>query len=384
MRSIGSLVMAVLVGLAVGVPVTSPASAADVQTIYMNAAGDDTRDGATPATAVTSLVRVQQLVAAGPPELDVEVRIHAGTYVAQGMVWQTYRPGHTITFMPDDYEYGEGVGGIAALPVFQNKRASGSGRFITGPWIHACPGNAGQPLAEGGTSGLRFYYLRVEYYANAALALDGSAGSCGGGYQPSSGPGLPSARGLDGNTVFGMRFTKIGNAYTGGACDDPDFQRCGYGGIVLTESSNNRIENSHFVDLRNSEHSYIHAIYVTHKSSNNRFAGNQVTGVSSEPVKVRDGSDFNTFENNVFGANGFLRSTPSMVHYREEVNEATNECSSYHNRFANNDLGTYLIGSTANLPVWVITPAGATYKGAPVCPALPAGEVRLITANNTY
>ncbi|MEO3924469.1 right-handed parallel beta-helix repeat-containing protein [Micromonosporaceae bacterium B7E4] len=392
MRNLRHLFAVMVLGLSTVVVCTSPAaaenvqasSAEGVQTIYLNAAGDDARDGATPATAVRSLARVQQLVAAGPLDMDVEVRIHAGTYVAQGIVWQTYRPGHTISFMPDDYEYGEGIGGIAARPVFQNRRASGSGRYIGGPWFYACPGNSGQPLAEGGTSGLRFYYLQVEYYAASAISLDGSAGSCGGGYQRSSAPGLPSARGLDGNTVFGILFTRIGNAYTGGSCDNPDFLRCGYGGIVLTESSDNRIENNHFVDLRNSENSYIHAIYVTHKSNRNRFVGNQVTGVSSEPIKVRDGSNFNTFEQNVFGANGFLRSSPSMVHYREELNEASDECASYHVRFANNDLGTYLVGSTANLPAWLITPAGATYKGAAVCPALPAGEVRLTTANNTY
>src|SRR5690349_1281619 len=120
-----------MLGLLGGAVVTSPAHAVDVQTIYMNAAGDDARDGTTPATAVASLVRVQQLVAAGPVDVDVEVRIHAGTYVAQGITWQTYRPGHTITFLPDDYVYGGGVGSIAALPVFQNKRAS-SGRYITG------------------------------------------------------------------------------------------------------------------------------------------------------------------------------------------------------------------------------------------------------------
>lgn len=45
---------------------------------------------------------------------------------------------------------------------------------------------------------------------------------------------------------------------------------------------------------------------------------------------------------------------------------------------------TYLIGSGANLPAWVITPAGATCKGAAACPALPAGGVRLTTAGNTY
>lgn len=369
-----------------GVAVTAaPATAAGVQTIYMNAAGSDANTGATPASAVRSLARVQELVLAGPLDQDVEVRIHAGTYVAAGLVWTTYRPGHTISFMPGDYEYGEGLSGIAARPVFNNARASGSGRYIDGAWFMACPGATGRPLADGGTSGLRFYYLQVSYYASSAISLDGSAGSCLGGYHPSSGPGQPSARGLNGNTIFGMLFTSIGNAYTGGLCNDDNFSRCGYGGIVLTESSNNRIVNNSFVNLRNSENSYIHAIYVTHKSSRNDFSRNSVTGVSSDPVKLRDASNYNTFDSNTFGANGFPRSsTPPSAHYLEEVNTAGGECSSYHNRFTNNDLGTFLVGSTANLPTWYLYPAGATWPGSAGCPALPAGETRLTTAGNAY
>ncbi|MFF5292053.1 right-handed parallel beta-helix repeat-containing protein [Paractinoplanes globisporus] len=360
----------------------APAAAAGTQIIYMNASGSDSAAGNSPAAAVKTLERVEQLVAAGPPDQDVEVRIHAGTYVAQQTIWQTYRLGHTISFMPDDYEIGGGADSIAARPVFQNARASGSNRYIAGYWFYACAGGA---LNAGGTSGLRFYYLQAQYYSSGGISLDGSAGSCGGGYNPSSGPGQPSARGLDGNTVFGMVLTSLGNAYTGGLCDDADWPRCGYGGIVLTESSGNRIANNHFVNLRNSENSYIHATYITHKSSRNTFTGNNVTGVSSDPVKLRDGSDFNTFDANVFGANGFPRSsTPPSAHYLEEVNVDAGECSSYHNRFTNNDLGTYLIGSSANLPTWYLYPAGATWAGAPGCPALPAGETRLTTANNTY
>ena len=376
---------AAVAAVSAGTVAPSPAAAAGVQTIYMNAAGSDTRDGATPGTAVQTLRRVQEIVAAGPLDPDVEVRIHARTYVAQGIGWTTYRPGHTISFMPDDYQYGEGLPGIAALPVFHNARASQSNRYITGSWFTACPGEAGRPLAGGGVSGLRFYYLRVTHYANAGISVNGSAGSCTGAYRPSSGPGQPSARGLDGNTVFGMRFTEIGNAYTGGTCADENFKRCGYGGIVLTESSDNRIANNQFVDLRNSEYSYIHAIYVTHKSSNNRFTGNQVTGVSSDPVKVRDASNHNTFEANVFGANGFVRSsTPPAVHYLDEVSTADGECSSYHNRFVNNDLGTYLIGSTANLLRVYASPSGDTWPGSAGCPALPAGETRVTESGNTY
>lgn len=96
----------------------------------------------------------------------------------------------------------------------------------------------------------------MQRYASGAISLDGSAGSCGGGYAPTSGPGLPSARGLDGNTVFGMVFTLLGHAYTGGVRGDADWPRCGYGAVVLTESSGNRIANNHFVDVRNSENSH--------------------------------------------------------------------------------------------------------------------------------
>jgi hypothetical protein len=382
MKRILSIAVAVAVAAAGVTLLARPASAASVQIVYMNANGSDTNDGATTTTAVQTLARVQQLVAAGPLDEDVEVRIHAGTYVAAGITWTTYRPGHTISFMPDDYQYGEGLPGIAARPVFVNARASGSNRYIAGAWFMACAGNTGQPLNAGGTSGLGFYYLTVEMYASSAISLDGSAGPCGGGYHPSSGLGLPSARGLNGNTIFGMLLTNIGNTYTGGSCTDTDWPRCGYGGIVLAESSNNRIANNSFVNLRNSESSYIHALYMTHKSSHNTFSGNSITGVSSDPVKVRDASDFNTFDSNNFGANDFVRSSSQGAHYREEVGDG--DCSSYHNRFTNNDLGTWLLGSSANLPTWVLDPAGATWAGSAGCPALPSGETRLTTAGNVY
>jgi len=180
-----------------------------------------------------------------------------------------------------------------------------------------------------------------------------------------------------------MQFSSLGNTYTGGGCDDDDWPRCGYGAVVLTESSSNRIENNHFVNLRNAENSYIHAIYITQKSSSNVFTRNNVTGVSSDPVKVRNSSNYNTFDGNTFGANDFVRSsTPSVAHYLEEVGDG--QCSSYHNRFTNNDLGTFLVGSTANLPTWVLFPAGASYPGGTGCPALPSGETRLTTAGNYY
>jgi hypothetical protein len=359
----------------------SDAGAPATQTIYMAVTGSDDADGSTPVTAVESLARVQTLVAAGPQDADVEVRIHAGTYVAGQVTWQTYRPGHTISFMPDDYSYGEGIAAIEARPVFENGKAVASKRYLPGYWFYACAGASGQPLSEGGTSGLRFYYLEVRHFSSGGISLDGSAGSCGGGYHASSPPGEPSARGLDENTIIGMRFFELGNQYTGGLCDDPNWPRCGYGGVVLTESSHNRIANNVFENLINQEQSYIHAVYVTHKSSSNEFSGNSVKQVSSDPVKVRDASNFNKFDSNVFDQNDFPRM--DAAHYLEQANTMSDECASYHNRFTNNDLGTYRTGS-ANLPAWYLTGGDATWAGSVGCPPLPAGEVRLTTAGNAY
>lgn len=357
-----------------------PATAATVQRIHMSPTGDDANDGSQ-ASPVRTLQRVQAIVAQTNLSADVEVRIAGGTYVQSPVTWTTYRPGHTISFMPADYTPGEGRDGFDSMPIFENKRADGSGRYLTGAWLTACLPSDG-PLSEGGDGGLRFYYLQVQKYANAGLSITGT-GRCSGSYAPSSGPGQPSARGLDGTTVFGMVFTDIGNLYTGGRCDTPDFLRCGYGGIVLTESSHNSIRNNHFIDLRNSENSYIHALYITHKSSHNTFHNNNVTGVSAGPVKVRDASNFNSVEYNTFGANHFHSRTITTAHYDEQVATSAGECSSYGNRFAYNDLGTYLINSSANLPAWMMT-GDARWKGSNHCPDLPSDRSRLTTAGNYY
>lgn len=360
------------------------ARAATIQTIYMSPSGSDTRDGTSPSQAVATLQRVQQLVKTPPAgfttDLPVEVRIAGGVYESSPIIWTTYRPGRTISFMPVDYVQGQGISSVSSMPVFTNVRASGSGRYLTGSWFTGCLPASG-PLSSGGASGLRFYYLKVQNYANAAISLNGSGG-CTGTYKPTSGLGQPSARGLDGTVISGMQFTRIGNLYTGGTCSSTDFKRCGYGAIVLHESSYNTITNSHFIDLRNSEKSYIHAVYITHKSSHNTITSNNITGVSSGPIKVRDASNYNTIANNRFGANDFVRtSVPGPSHYLEEV--GAGECSSVHNRFANNDLGTLLYGS-GKLTTWVLSPGGATWAGSAGCPALPRGEVRLITAGNAY
>ncbi|OWV00289.1 hypothetical protein B5D80_28075 [Micromonospora wenchangensis] len=85
-------VAAAVLSLTALLPAT-PAAAVGTQTIYMNVSGSDSAAGDTPAAAVRTLGRVEQLVAAGPFNHDVEVRLHAGAYLAQQTIWQTHRPG---------------------------------------------------------------------------------------------------------------------------------------------------------------------------------------------------------------------------------------------------------------------------------------------------
>jgi hypothetical protein len=355
-----------------------PAAAADVFTVYMDPAGSDANDGLSPATPVVTLVRVQQVLVAAKPATDVEVRIKQGTYQAPPMHnWRFYVPGHTISFMPVDYEYGEGRDGIAGLPMFRNRRNS-NGSYPDGVWLQPrLPSDPADPLYGGGTSGLRFYYLQVEYYSNGAISIHGNSERDVSDERYDPPLHVQGSAGLNGNTVFGMVFKHLGSKWTGG--------HFGYGAIVLTNSSNNVINNNHFVNLENVSPypNHIHGLYVTHFSSSNQVLNNAFSYITGDPVKVRNMSNFNTIEYNRFDRTG------RISHYRGEfcdracavANNIDRQCASYHNRFFNNDLGSNYAG-TGSLPTWSLKPEGLTNAGGTPC-AIPAGDQRLRTGYNT-
>ena len=373
--SVVALLAACVGGSAV---IAQPAHAADVFTVYMAANGSDANDGLSEATPVTTLVRVQQILVATKPAVDVEVRIKQGTYSAPPMEdWRFYIPGHTIAFMPIDYVAGGGASDIAGRPVFQNKR-NADGSYPRGYWLQPrLPSDPADPLYDGGTSGLKFIYLQVEYYSAGGLSIygDSERDVSDETYNPPL--HVRGSAGLNGNTVFGVVFKHLGNKWTGGGA-------YGYGAIVLTNSSDNRIENNHFVNIENSATyaGYIHGLYVTHFSSSNQMNHNAFSYISSDPVKVRNMSNFNTVEYNTFSRTG------RNSHYRGEFcnlacareNGIDRQCASYHNRFFYNTLGSNY-ANTGTLPTWSLSPAGLTTAGEAPC-SIPEGDQRLRTGGN--
>jgi hypothetical protein len=356
----------------------APVGAADtpVFTVYMSASGSDTSDGLSPQTGVYSLVRVQQVLRQQGPATDVEVRVAAGTYTAPAMSdWRFYIPGHTVSFLPAGWNVGDPA--PASRPVFQNQKKA-DGTYPGGYWFQPrLPTDPADPMYGGGTSGLRFYYLQVQYYNAGGLSIfgDSERDTVDERYDPPM--YQRGSAGLNGNTVYGMLFTHLGNKWGGGGY--------GWGAVVLTNSSDNVMDNNLFINVENSspDGGYIHGAYITHFSADNKVTNSKFNHVSGDPVKVRDRSNFTTVEYNQFidsGRNSYYRGEFCDRQCAIDNPGTDRQCASYHNRFFNNDLVSGYGGAT--IPTWSLRPTGLTNAGGTPC-SIPASEQRLRTGYNT-
>ncbi|RZS44707.1 hypothetical protein EV193_101583 [Herbihabitans rhizosphaerae] len=360
----------------------APSAAPDaVFTLYMAPGGSDGNDGRTPAKPIASLARAQQILLGTNPSSDVEVRIRNGVYDSPPLgSWTFYVPGKTVSFLPEDYQPGDTIDDIAGRSTFRNPKGA-DGKHKNGAWLTA---RLGGSLPNGGTSGLRFTYLQVENYSDG-LGLMGLE------YGKDTDGGNPpyfkrTSEGLNGNQLMGMRFRQIGTKWTG------DNRDSGYGAIVLTNSSDNRITNSHFENIENAgdRAGMIHGGYVTHFSNQNVFAKNRYVDISGEPAKVRDRSSLNSFEYSTFirtGPDQYYRDDVCDQYCYEKYKARAKECAGHHNRFIENTLES-VYGGGKHTRVWMMWPWKPTpeealrYAGDPDRCKLPAGETRLRTWGN--
>lgn len=351
--------IAVACATSVVVATAMPAAAEDpVFTVWMSASGSDVSDGLTSATPVKTLARVEQILEATLPSLDVEVRIDQGVYTAQQTDWDFYIPGRTISFMPANYTVGQSVAPLR--PVFRGDAST------PGWWFYATL-PAGHP---GGDTGLRFYYLRVERYGGGGLLIDGGNGPNEDGVR------VPVGAGANGNTMHQMYFYRLGNKW--GAAP------AGYAGLDLVNSSTNVITSNHFIALENvtTYVEAIHGIYLAHGSSFNVITGNEFYTITGPPMRTRNVSDFN----NIY-ANTFTRTKDPAYHewYCGQGCVDNNpgsrlECPSELNVFHENSLVSDYLGGY--LDTWGMVLGGTTNSGPAICG--PLSGVRLQTYGNTH
>jgi hypothetical protein len=282
--------------------------------VYLAPQGFDTNDGRSPDRAVRSLTAAQRVIAAARPGTDVEVRIQQGTYVASPMQWTTYVPGHTIAFLPIDYELGAGSSGTGGRPIFR-----GDGR--NGFWLRSS-----QQPADARIS---FYYLQVEGYSAGAISFDGGAA-----------PGIQqvTARPGNGNSVYGMVFRRLGSKHVRSGV--------GYGAIDLINSRNNVIQNNSFEYLENlggsTDENLVHGVYLSHHSSGNLIRDNRFYQISGDPIRTRDASNGNKVFGNSFtktGAGAYFSDWFSTGDHAKKSSTLA-ECASHSNEFYDNTLNS--------------------------------------------
>ncbi|HKR02897.1 MAG TPA: hypothetical protein VJT09_19620 [Pyrinomonadaceae bacterium] len=331
---------------------------AGVYTLYMSTSGKDSNNGLTPGTPVKTLRAVQKILHATRPNglsEDVEVRIGYGTYHGQTVSWDYYSPNHTITFMPIDYAYA----GSPNRPVFDGNSAE--------EWFFKLIAKDGKP------TNIRFHYLRIQKYVPGGIIFRGDRND----FSKWNGH----------NEIYGCYFYRIGNKGTTSAT-------FGYAAVDLVNSDHNTIDNSHFTYIRNNSpnESHIHALYVAHNSSDNIARRNRYYKINGDPIKVRDYSNFNTFDGDgtddyeltgktAFYQDWYCMDTKLSSRCPKTTGETCTkavECPSYENRFRFNKLECGHSGR--DISVFRYFPADPTCN-PPGCPPPPG--VRLHTAQNT-
>ncbi len=317
-------------------------------TVYMKTTGDDGLDGASPATAVASLGRVQEILKAEAPECEVDVRIEQGVYSGQTVIWDYYHPDYKVKFMPIDY-HGGGIGSIDGRPVFDGLGASYLFRLN---------------VSDGEPTNIEFIYLRFEHYQQYALHFAGNRNDFDNGWN-----GF--------NRVFGCYFYEIGNLASPG---NP-----GYGALDLVNSIENVIRNNHFNKNENisSQAGMMHSVYLAHGSRWNEISNNQFHDVSGDPIRARDYSNFNDVSDNVFfdtGSVAFYSDWWCDMSQNPNCTKTGGECPSWENEFRSNELHCgYSGGSISTFHYF----QGATYVPAWCDDHLSDGWARLYTSGNS-
>ena len=262
--------------------------------IHMSPTGDDLRCGFTADTSVLTLGRVQEILvsAVSARDRDIEVRIAPGIYRNQTVRWKFTMPDHTVKFMP--------LRNDKNRPIFDG---SGTQKATWFQLDHA----------DGQATNLVFHYIKVQNYGTA-INFHGNREDI---------HGFNSF-----NQIYGSYFLDIGQNSTAA--------------VKLVNSRNNRIVNSHFVNIiSRSGCSSLHALYVAHMSSGNQILRNRFKNGCGDPIRIRDYSNDNVINENhliKIGRKAGYTDWYCDHDVRTDCTKPAAECPSWNNQFRNNIL----------------------------------------------
>ncbi|HLS27866.1 MAG TPA: right-handed parallel beta-helix repeat-containing protein [Opitutales bacterium] len=282
--------------------------------IFMAVDGSDQNDGLSLDSPIRTMAGVQTLLLTKYPQRDARIRIAPGRYHEQKVTWSYVPIDSRIVF--------EALDPDLPRPIFDG--CAENGECNGGTWFLLS-------FSGGRPSNLEFRNLRIENY-QTALSFNGNRNS----------QDLFNG----GNVVEGCHFYRIGNIFN--PLLDPSTAV-----IRLVNSKDNLIINNDFIDAINTRSgALLHAVYVAHLSDRNFILQNRFINHSGDPVRVRDFSNDNVINDNVYiraGAAGYSEWYCDQD-ARDDCSKPTPECPSWGNEFRNNFLVSRYGGGT--IKVW--------------------------------
>jgi len=284
-------------------------SAISAHTIFLSPSGKDTNDGRAISRPFATLQRaLDQATEQASEGSEIVVQIQPGRYIGQSAVTLARPDGVSIKITSASKNRPEFVGDPA--------------RKLT--WLHL-------KSASGQPTRLTISGLLIRGYA-MAISLEGDRNN---------------ARASNSkNTIQNNFFKDIGSGPDAG-------KNISTAAIRLVNSKSNLIANNQFEDIRNAEDcSVLHAIYAAHFSSNNVIRNNRFSNLCGSAIKLRDRSNFNTIENNLFNR---LQSVPAVEEWfcdksaRQDCTKRLGECPSTGTHLLNNKLNNSANSKLVNI-----------------------------------
>jgi len=275
------------VALSCGAADTPPRPGADggPVAIYMSPSGDDSRSGRSPAEAVKSLRRVQDMLKAGdvkPQGQGISVKLLPGVYAQQGLAWEHVLPGQQIVIEPAQQP---------ARPGDFNVVIDGS-KDPFGQFLVLRVAEAGRTVETG----IVVRGLHITNYCEGISLGD-----------------WKSKGKITGNVIENNRFTRIGSRYEVPSVNQGGKQlpegAC-VAGVRIQNADRNLIRGNVFEKIENLPSSQtaarkygpalLHAIYLSSGSSGNRIENNQFREFTGSPIRIRASSNDTVVSGNSF------------------------------------------------------------------------------------
>lgn len=308
-RTIVRVAMSSVLGIGISSTFVGAAHGDDptVETIWVSPQGNDSGDG-TQTNPVRSLGAANDILCAKTPDCSglgrpVDIRIRPGVYTDASTVWTYHDDSHRTRFVPAGWQPGwtyKDVIDHGGYPTFDGG--------LTRTWGFMA-------VHDGDRSNISWYYIKWRRYARGGISQKGGGG----------------------DLVYGNVFSKIGSYYT------RKIDVWGYGGVLLKNVTGSTIKNNHFVDILNTieggGYSHEHSVYLLH-SSHNQVLGNQFVNNGGDPVRVRNGANYNTVDGNTFtraGQLGYIGDWQCRIARHPDCPDG-DEVRSWHNTFKNNTL----------------------------------------------